>query len=255
MGCMSTQKDLLFELVKTDFRLRYQGSVLGFVWAFLKPLLLFIILYIVFSTLGRGDTSHFPIYLLIGLVIYTLFAEGTTAGMQSPITRASVLKGIKFPREIVVIAAALNAAISFLFNVGVLFILMFFLGFSPTASGLLQVVGLLLLLFLLLLGSAFLLAILYVHFRDIHFAWELFLQVLFFATPIFYPVSLIDERIRPYYLLNPLTMIIQDVRGLLLEGVRVPMNHWIILVMLAFGIFVVGRWVFLHQARKFVEAL
>ena len=109
---------LLRELVVTDFKLRYQGSVLGFAWSLLKPLFLFAILYVVFGLFLRigGDIPHYPVYLLLGIVLWTFFTEATNQGMSAIVDRGDLIRKINFPKYIVVISCTLSALINLGFN-------------------------------------------------------------------------------------------------------------------------------------------
>ena len=115
---------LLKELVKTDFKLRYQGSVLGYLWAVLRPMMLFAILYIVFAKILKmgGDIPHYPVYLLAGTVLWSFFSECTSQGIQAIVARGDLLRKISFPKWILVVSATVTALINFLINLGVVII-------------------------------------------------------------------------------------------------------------------------------------
>ena len=115
---------LLKELTKTDFKLRYQGSVLGYLWALLRPLMMFAILYVVFAKLLRfgGDIPHYPVYLLTGTTLWSFFTECTSQGIQSIIIRGDLLRKISFPKYIVTVSSTLTAVINLLINLVVVII-------------------------------------------------------------------------------------------------------------------------------------
>jgi ABC-2 type transport system permease protein len=121
---------LLRELVVTDFKLRYQGSVLGYIWSLLKPLMLFAILYVVFIKFMRfGDSGeHFAVQLLLGLVMWTFFTEATSQGMQAIVSRGDLIRKINFPKYIIVISGTISALINLLLNTFVVFIFIFSTG-------------------------------------------------------------------------------------------------------------------------------
>ena len=127
---------LLGELVKTDFKLRYQGSVLGYLWAILRPLLMFAILYLVFAKLLRmgSDIPHYPVYLLTGTVLWNFFTECTGQGIQSIVMRGDLLRKISFPKYIIVVAATSTALINLAINLCVIIIFAFINGVTPTWS-------------------------------------------------------------------------------------------------------------------------
>lgn len=210
---------LLGELIKTDFRLRYQGSILGYFWAILRPLLMFAILYIVFARLLRfGDgIPHYPVYLLTGTVLWNFFTECTGQGIQSIVVRGDLLRKISFPKYIVVVSATATALINLLINLAVLLIFAFINGVSPSWSWLL-VPFLILELYAFALGISFLLGAINVKYRDITSIWDVLTQALFYAVPIIYPLSIVLEAgsygplAAKIILLNPIAQVIQDVR-------------------------------------------
>lgn len=185
---------LLRELVITDFKLRYQGSVLGYVWSLLKPLMLFAIMYVVFVhflRFGQG-IEHFAVSLLLGLVLWTFFTEATNQGMQAIIGRGDLIRKINFPKYIIVISATVSALINLLLNLVIVFMFMLFDGVEFGWSLALFPLSVLI-LYVFALGLAFLLSAVYVKYRDVAHIWEVFLQGLFYATPIIYPLQMVIE--------------------------------------------------------------
>ena len=185
---------LLRELVITDFKLRYQGSVLGYIWSLLKPLMLFAIMYVVFVhflRFGEG-IEHFAVSLLLGLVLWTFFIEATSQGMQAIVGRGDLIRKINFPKYIIVISGTISALINLILNLIVVTVFMIFDGVDFSWSILLFPFTVLL-LYVFSLGLAFFLAAAYVKYRDISHIWEVFLQGLFYATPILYPLQMVIE--------------------------------------------------------------
>ncbi len=207
---------LLRELIITDFKLRYQGSVLGYLWSLLKPLMLFSILYVVFGHFLRigADVEHFPIYLLLGVVLWGFFAEATTNGLISIVARGDLIRKISFPKYIIVISGTISALINLCFNLVIVFIFMAFAGVKLHASALLFPLAVIE-IYILALALAFFLSATYVKYRDIGHIWEVVLQGAFYATPILYPVSLVaaqSETAAKILLLSPVAQAIQDAR-------------------------------------------
>jgi ABC-2 type transport system permease protein len=208
---------LLKELVVTDFKLRYQGSVLGYLWSLLKPLLLFTILYIVFVRFlkfGAG-IPHFEVSLLLGIVMWTFFVEATGQGMQAIVSRGDLIRKINFPKYIIVISGTISALINLVLNLLVVIIFILINGVDLKWSILLLPLNILE-LYVFALAIAFALAALYVKYRDISHIWDVFLQGFFYATPIIYPLSLVvtgaGDLAAKLLLLNPVAQIIQDAR-------------------------------------------
>ena len=166
-------KILLRELVVTDFKLRYQGSVLGYLWSVLRPLFLFAILYVVFEKflrMGR-DIEHFGVYLLLGIVLWTLFTEATNMGLQAIINRGDLIRKINFPKYIIVFASSLSALINLLINMVVVLIFCVINGVQFTPMALL-IIPLILELYIFSLAIAFFLSALNVKYRDVGYLWE-----------------------------------------------------------------------------------
>lgn len=207
---------LLRELVVTDFKLRYQGSVLGYLWSLLKPLFLFAVLYVVFVHFLRfgADIEHFPIYLLLGIVMWSFFTEATTQGMQAIVARGDLIRKINFPKYVIVISGTISALINLVFNLIVVFVFMIINNVDIKSTILLLPLNILE-LYVFSLAVAFFLATAYVKYRDVSHIWEVFLQAAFYATPILYPISLVinqSKEAAQVLLLNPVAQIIQDAR-------------------------------------------
>ena len=183
---------LLRELVVTDFKLRYQGSVLGYIWSLLKPLMLFAIMFVVFVHFLRfgAGIPHFAVSLLLGLVLWTFFTEATTQGMQAIVGRGDLIRKINFPKYIIIISATISALINLVLNLIVVSIFMVFDGVHFSWTLLLFPITLLI-IYAFSLGLAFFLATAYVKYRDIAHLWEVFLQGLFYASPIIYPLQMV----------------------------------------------------------------
>lgn len=183
---------LLRELVITDFKLRYQGSILGYLWSLLKPLLLFAILYVVFANFLKigANIEHFAVYLLLGIVMWTFFVEATSQGMGAIVSRGDLIRKINFPKYIIVISGTISALINLILNLIVVSIFIVLNGVELHWTLLLLPVYILE-LYVFALAIAFLLSAVYVKYRDIGHIWEVFMQGVFYATPILYPVQLL----------------------------------------------------------------
>lgn len=207
---------LLKQLVISDFKLRYQGSVLGYLWSLLRPLFLFVVLYVVFVKflpIGNG-IEHYSVYLLLGIVLWNFFIEITTGNVTAIVSKGDLLRKINFPKYIVVLSGALSALINLGFNVIVIVIFMYFNKVHVGWEGLLVPV-LLAEIFFFGLAIAFILSALFVRLRDVNFIWEVVTQALFYATPILYPLQRITEHYPAaarFLLLNPVGQAIQDIR-------------------------------------------
>lgn len=208
---------LLRELVRTDFKLRYQGSVLGYVWSLLRPLLMFIILYLVFTVflpVGKG-VPHYPVYLLTGIVIWNYFAEVTTGSVGAIVGKGDLLRKINFPRYVIILAGSFSALINLLLNGVIIAIFMAVSGVVPSWDAWI-ILPLIVELFVASLAVAFLLSALYVRFRDISYIWDVLMQAAFYGTPILYALQRVPHEYAKFLILNPMAQIIQDVRHVLI---------------------------------------
>lgn len=205
---------LLSELVRTDFKLRYQGSVLGYAWSLLRPLLLFLILYVVFVKFLKigGDIPHFPVYLLLGIVLWNFFAEMTTQSLGSIVGRGDLIRKIRIPRWMIVFSSSISAVINLGLNLVVIGV---FLAINKVdISAYILLLPLILIeIYLFALGLSFFLSAAFVKYRDISYVWEVGMQAAFYLTPILYPLAMITNvTFQKILLINPMAQAIQDAR-------------------------------------------
>lgn len=262
---MNSYKTLLKQLVVTDYKLRYQGSILGYLWSLLKPLMLFGVLFIVFSyviPLGKG-VPHFPVYLLLGIVVWTFFTEATSMGLNAIVGRGDLIRKVKISKPTIVLSAVISAGVNFTFNLIVVAVFMIINQVDVNWSMIWVVPLLIIELLALAMGLAFLLAALYVKFRDMGPIWEVLLQMLFYATPIIYPLTLVTSHsLATIISLSPLAQIIQDLRYVLVTPSQ-GTTHAILgvwyLQIIPFAIvalvLAIGVWYFRKRANYFVEDL
>lgn len=260
-------KVLLGELVKTDFKLRYQGSVLGYVWSLLKPLMLFAIMYTVFVhflRFGEG-IPHFAVTLLLGIVMWTFFLEATNQGMQAIVARGDLLRKINFPKYILVISGTISAFINFILNLVVVLIFMIFDGVDFGWSVLLFPVSILV-LYSFALALAFFLSAVNVRFRDVGHIWEIILQAVFYATPIIYPLQMVIEynNLAGHILmLSPIAVLFQNARAQLVGHENVITADqlfsnplWLIFPYAIIVVtIIVSTWYFRKNQAKFAEQI
>lgn len=226
---------LLRELVATDFKLRYQGSALGYLWSLFRPLFLFGILLVVFGFILKvgSDIEHYPIYLLLGIVLWSFFLEATNNGLQSIVSRGDLIRKINFPKYIIVISGTISALINLGISLLVVLVFMIFSGIELRPVALL-LPFIILELYVFALSLAFFLAALFVKYRDISYMWELLLQAAFYATPILYPLAFVTAKsmqLGKLMLLNPMAQIIQDARYVLVtpqaDTLLKLTNNWV----------------------------
>ncbi|HEL1980079.1 TPA: ABC transporter permease [Streptococcus suis] len=258
---------LLKEMVKTDFKLRYQGSLIGHLWSILKPLLLFTIMYLVFVRFLRFDdgTPHYAVGLLLGMVTWNFFTEATNMGMMSIVSRGDLLRKLHFSKEIIVFSSVAGAAINYAINLVVVLVFALISGVQFTWTSLI-IFPLFVELVLLATGVAFILSSLFVRFRDIGPIWEVVLQAGLYATPIIYSLTFIIQRgqtnVAKIMMLNPIAQIIQDLRHFLIFSGSMTIrdlisNPFIIVIpyLLPIVVFALGYIIFNKNAKRFAEIL
>jgi ABC-2 type transport system permease protein len=200
-----------------QFKAKYAGAALGYLWSLAKPLAYFAVLWLVFAHLliTANQTEDFTIFLLIGILLFTFFSDAIGVMLPSIVEGGSILRRLAFPPILVPLSASVGICITFLANVSVLVVFIAIERVTPTVEWLL-VVPLLLELYVFSLGLGLLLAALYVRFRDVGQIWELGVQLLFFASAIFYPIGILPSWAQEVAFLNPFVQVMQDVRHAML---------------------------------------
>lgn len=200
------------ELAWTQFKLKYTGSVLGYLWSLLKPAMLFSIMFTIFVVLFKQRAQEFALQLLIGVVLFTFFVECTSTAMSSIVGNAGLIQKAYFPRAILVVASSLTASMTFVINFALIVIVATPLGHVHPGLRSLLVIPLALELYVLALGLSLLLSSLFVFYRDLGHIWEIATQVIFYASAVVFPVALVPARFRLAFFLNPMAQIIEDTR-------------------------------------------
>jgi len=255
--------NLTTTLAANDFKLRFFGSALGYLWSLMRPLLLFGVLYFVFTEVVRfgAGVEYYPVYLLAAIVLFTFFAEATSRGVTSLIERETLLRKIRFPRMVVPLSVVLHALFNLGLNLIVVFGFVLASGIAPRWSWLMMI-PLVLILVLLSTGTTMLLSALFVRYRDVQPIWEVVLQILFYASPVIYVTSTLPDNIEREAMVSPITAVLTEMRHVLIDpsaptaaeaiggGVRllIPLG-------LTLAVFALGAWVFAREAPRIAEDL
>jgi ABC-2 type transport system permease protein len=256
--------NLTRELAVTTFKLKYTGSVLGYAWSLVKPLLIFGMTYLVFAVfLLRGRTNpneNFPVELLLGIVVWTFFAEATATSTAAVVANAHILRKAYFPRWILVVASTLSVTMTLTVNMVLVIVIGLPLGWFHVGLHTLVLPLLFVELYVLVVGIGLLLSTLYVFYRDVAHVWEILLQALFYGSAVVFPFSLIPGRFRTLIAFNPMAQIIEDMRRALVSQV-IPWSSQVLgpLLIVPIGavlvIFGLGFIVFTRRSPHFGEAL
>ena len=246
--------NLIRELTLNEFRLKYKNSILGFFWSLLKPLSMFIILYIVFKVFIKINFENYALFLLMGIILWNFFAESTSFGLNSIVSKSGIVKKVKFRHEILIISACLTSLFSFLLNFIVFIVFLLIIKGSPSLLSVYIIVPILE-LFFISLGISFVIAILFVKYRDIGHIWEILLQIGFWISPIAYPTSIVPIKYINIYMLNPLAQIITTSRDLILNNYLPNISSISISLIMSFVILLLGYFIFKSKHKEVVEYL
>jgi ABC-type polysaccharide/polyol phosphate export permease len=243
---------LLKELAITDFKLRYKNSVLGYLWSLLKPLAIFGSLYLVFSIFVRFDVPNYPLFLLLGILLWNYFTEATLNGMHSLVNKSSLLTKINVNKFTVVLASNVTTLLTLLLNLVIFFVLaaVFQRDLAWTITALPLVIAE---LFLTALGVSLALSVWYVRLRDLASIWEILLQIGFWVTPIIYPLAIVPQRFVKFMAFNPMHRIIHESRQLLVELHAPRPSEMLITFASSLLIFSLGYLVFRAREKRVAE--
>lgn len=244
--------NLIKEFTLAEFKLYYKDSILGYLWSFLNPLMLFGTLYLIFTFFVRFDVPHYQLYLLLGIVIWNFLASATTISMEALLTKESLIKKVFFPHAVIVLSTCLSCLITFGFNLLVFFVFLLFAKIIPGPIFLLGLVYLLP-LFLLVLGLSFFLSALFINFRDLSHIWQVILQIGFWLTPIVYPATLIPKKLQLFFLINPMYGIIKSLRELFIYQTLPSLNSALVVSFMALVFLALGYWFFIWRSPYFAE--
>jgi ABC-2 type transport system permease protein len=205
--------NLTLMLAVTDFKLRYFGSALGYVWSLARPLLFFGVLYVVFTKVVRlgAGIPNYAVYLLMSIVLWTFFAEATNGAVRSLVNRENLLRKIRFPRMVVPLSVSLTSFFNLGLNLVAVMIFALISGIKPQV-GWLEMPVIVAALFVFATGVGMLLSALYVRFRDLEPIWDVALQVLFYASPILYVAAKWPDSVERFLMCNPIAVVLTQMR-------------------------------------------
>ena len=258
--------DLLWLISTTEFKRVYFGTVLGYLWSLIRPLMLFAVLLFVFTKVFRvgADLPYYPVLLLLGIVLFTFFQESTTNAVTSVVNSEGVVRKTQFPRLVIPLSTVLTGAFNLALNLIVVFVFIFAWGVDPTWTWLLFPVAVAALV-VLTAAMSMALSVLYVRFRDVAIIWVVLAQVLFYATPILYPLGpggFDEPDVEKFLMINPLAVIFEQIRVWMIEpdapsaaAAAGGKLNLLPAVAIYVAICVASVWVFRRMAPKVAEEL
>jgi len=243
---------------RTEFKLKYAGSALGYLWSLAKPSLYFAILWIVFGHLFRTNVPHFPVYLVVGVVLYTFLADAVSLTLPSIVVRGAVLRRIAFPSLTIPLATTASTALTFLLNCIAAGIFIGASGIAPRGSWL-MLVPLFVEFYVFVLGISLIFSSLYVRFRDAGQVWEVLSTVILYTSGIMYPLRILPDWAQKVVALSPLVQVVQDARAHILGGDPRAASYTAIAephvfpILIAFAALGLGLMLHRHESPRFPE--
>jgi ABC-type polysaccharide/polyol phosphate export permease len=241
-------------MVKRDLKVRYRGSLLGYAWSMLNPLLSMTVLAAIFSHVVRIDTASYPLYVLSGLIAWNMFAQSVGAGVNSIINNSFILRKVAVPSWVFPTASISSAALNSVLAL-VPYLIISLIMRHPLTMTFIQLPIILMLYILFIHGIVMVLSSLNVLFRDIGHVVEPVLQIVFYGSPVLYAPSVIPEKIRNLLVLNPISHFIEAVRAALYNGQWLTLQQLLLLTMLAVVSPLLGRLVYQKTRNNFIYAL
>ena len=241
LGEFQKNKSLIWTLAVTDLKLRYRNSVLGFFWTVLEPLLMLSVFYLVFSYLLKTDIENYPLFLLLGIILWNSFSRGTTMSSNCILSRGNIVLSVNFSKIVLPISSSITSflMLSFEFLIFAVFLLVF--QFVPSLTTMLLPI-VIIPLFLITVGIGMILSVLNVMYRDVGYIWTVILQAGFFLTPVIYMLDILPQELQMVLFFNPLSHILTWARDFVLygnipQGESVAYTYIISVIILIIGIF------------------
>lgn len=241
--------DKIWILAKSDLKARYSGSFLGVFWVFLKPFCIFLVLSMVFSNVFEKD-ANYSLSLLVAIILWTFFSESTMQGMLSLFYKGNILKKIYLSKWIAVVSSLVHAGLAFVFNLMILAIFLYVFYQIPfTFVGWGLFIFYIVLMYVFALSISFIISVMFVYFHDVAQIWDVLLQMLFFATPIIYPASVIPEQYKIFLYINPLAFVIKNSQNALLGQPVDSFNTHVVYTLVVLFVLLVS-FLFFHKFSK-----
>ncbi len=244
-------KFLIKQLVSRDFKIKYKRSVLGALWSFVNPLLIMCVQYVVFSTIFKADIENYQVYLLSGIVLFNFFSESSNVAMYAISGNANLITKVYMPKYIYPVSKVLSTCVNLLISMLPLILMTLATGVKVTKAWLLIPVDLVFLL-MFCMGIALILSSILVFFRDIQFIWSVLLMALTYATPVFYPETILPDGFRATLNYNPMYQFIKCFRIIVMDGVSPEPRIYLQCFGISLLYLLIGFFVFRKTQDKFI---
>ena len=243
-------RDLLILFISRSIKMRYKRSSLGILWTLMNPMATMIVFTLVFSRIWRFDVPSYPVYVLSGLIVWNFFSYSTSTGMSDMVFQGDLLKRIYMPRSIFVLAATGTGMINFVISLVPLVVIGLVLGVQLHWSMLFMPISAII-IFLFLMGLGLILTAGAVFFTDLIPMFTVIQQIWFYATPLFYPITIIPDRYLWLFKLNPMYSMVQLIRDPVLQGSLPVMNDFLVSVGWALGVLIFGWYIFTSKSNEY----
>jgi ABC-2 type transport system permease protein len=247
----SRYRFLIHQLVERDFKTKYKRSVLGVLWSFLNPLLTMAVQYFVFSTIFNADIANYPTYLLIGVVVFNFFSESCNMSLTSIVGNANLITKVYVPKYIYPVTRVISSMVNFGISLIPLVVVCIFTGVTFHQSTVLALFFLMCLI-IFCMGFGLFLSAAMVFFRDMQFLWSVFSMLWMYATPIFYPESILPDYLRYFLGMNPLYHFLKNIRSCVLDGLSPEPVEYLICFLFSLAALIIGAAIFRKNQDKFV---
>lgn len=248
-------RHMIISLVRKDLRGRYKGSVLGFLWTFINPLLQLVVYTMVFQVILKTDIERYYLYLFIALIAWIFFSASVTSGSASIVAQKDLVKKIYFPRQVIPISYVTSCFVNMLLSFIVVFAVIIFSGTGFNFISLLYLPVIMVVEYILALGTALIVSAVTVYFRDLEHILGIVTMAMMYMTPIMYDKSIVPERLLPIFNLNPMTHIIDCYRDILYYKTIPELSSLISSVVLGIIFLIAGHFIFLKLQKHFAEEL
>lgn len=248
-------REMIFSLVRRDLNGRYKGSILGFFWTFLNPLLQLCVYTIVFSMILKNDVEDYYLHLFVALVPWLFFSVSVSGGASCIRSQQDMVKKIYFPREVLPISFVTSQFVNMLLSLVVVLVVVLFSGRGLNLAAILYLPVIMVVQYMLCLGSALIISSATVYIRDLEYLSGIITMAWQFLTPVMYSIDIVPERLMSLFMLNPMTPVVVAYRDILYFGIAPKMETLAHASLVGIGLMVIGFFVFGRLKRRFAEEL